>query len=141
VTRTSSFVNPSTSTATPVAFTPTSSATTIAPATCLVEGLDPNGIFRFPVPFANSEPAGITRVVMSQTVFGALHGNSHVFQFSSSAITAPPPSACREEDGEADQEGAKHDGYKAHAEMGHKECGESEKANTGEDDYKDHRND
>jgi len=76
---------------------------------------------------------------MPQSVFGTLHGSSHVFQLSSSAIAAPPPSACREEDGEADQEDAKHYGDKDHAEMHHKECEESEKEKTGEDDYKDHR--
>ncbi len=141
VTPSSSLVHPSTSTATPVAFTPALVATTIRPATCQVEGLDPGGIFRFPAPFANSEPAGITGVVMPQSVFGALHGSGHVFQLSSLAITAPPPSsACREEEGEADQEYAKHDGDKAHVKRHYEECEESEKKRAGDDDYKDHRN-
>jgi hypothetical protein len=138
VTHTSSCVNPSTGPAAPVPFTPHSFTTTITPATCTVVGIDPSGITRFPTtPFTG--PTGMTRVVLPHSVFGSLNdvASGFVFQMTSSAVIAPPPSACREDDGEGDQDDWKHDGGKAHAKMHHKECQESEKEMAGEDDYQD----
>jgi streptogramin lyase len=124
-------VDPSTSMAQPMAFTLTASETTITPATCQVEGADPSDIFRFPAPFLNSEPSGITRVVAPYSVFGTLHNSSHVFQLSTSAIIAPPSSACREDDDDVDHDvdhdDAKHTGLKSRAKMHHKECEDSGK--------------
>jgi hypothetical protein len=130
-----SCVQPTPGTATSVSFTPASSSASITPIKCVVTGSDPSGITRFLTP--SSGPTGITRVVMPGSVFGSLHDSFEVFQMSSGAIKAPPPSACRQEDGEADEDDWKHDGGKAHASMHHKECEESEKEMSGEDDYKD----
>jgi len=152
-------VYPATSTATPVTFTLTSSATTITPALCQVEGLDPSGILRFPAPFGLSQPAGITPVVMPQSVFGTLRNSSHVFQLSTPAIIATPPSVCSKDDdddkddnevhrqyttydGHDDKQDGygddKHDGKdddrKGHGKMRHKQCEVREKKRPEKDD-------
>jgi hypothetical protein len=146
---TSSFgVQPTAGTAQHTQFMLSPVTKTILPTFPQVMGADPGGIFRIPppptppsVPPAPAcSPKGITRVVSPGTVFGSLHDigpSGHVFQLSSPAITAPPPSACRGEDGEADEDDAKHDGGKAHASMHHKECEENQNEMAGEDDYKD----
>ena len=67
-------------------------------------------------------------MVVPNSVLGTLRLSGHVFQLSSLAIIAPPPpvSACREEDGEADDD-AKHDGRKTSGKMHDKECEENDK--------------
>ena len=148
VVKTSSFVSPATSYATPRAFTVSPTVVNITPEMCQVVGQDPSGIFRFPTPNNPATdtspggpftfgPTGITRAVIPHSVFGSLHGSSHVFKFSSSAIIAPPPSACREEDGDWHQDNAKHDGGKAHGHKHHTECEDDAKQMAGDDEYQD----
>jgi hypothetical protein len=80
---------------------------------------------------------------LPQTVFGSLSGTNHVFQVSSPAIIAPPPTACREDDSEAnngdeaEMDDAKHDGGKAFIRMHETECEENENEMVGEDDVRD----
>lgn len=76
----------------------------------------------------------------------ALHNASHTLRASTHgrsvwdinvANLLPPPTGCREEDGEADEDDAKRDGGTAHISMHETDCEDNEKETEGEDDFKD----
>ena len=83
-------LTPATSTATPVDFAPAVKTSTITPTMCTTVGVDPSGIFRFPIPPTSSGPRGMSKVAFPSTVFGSFEDSFDVFELVSAAIVAPP---------------------------------------------------
>jgi hypothetical protein len=63
---------------------------TIEPKTFDSECVDPDGIFRCPVPPDTNTPTGMTGVAFPNQIFGSIEGSNHVFELTSKIIEQVP---------------------------------------------------
>lgn len=86
-------VSPASRSLTPLDFTVSPSVATITPSTFALTSIIEAGIDRFPVPPGTSEPAGMSRIVFPDTVFGTMEGSDHVFEFTNGSLRNRRPVA------------------------------------------------
>ncbi|HEV8583407.1 MAG TPA: thrombospondin type 3 repeat-containing protein [Methylomirabilota bacterium] len=74
-----------------------------APGGPVIPGTPPTpipGVIRFPLPAGHTRATGMTPVIAAGTVAGSLIGTEELYQLTSAAIVAPPPTGCTDTDGD-----------------------------------------